>query len=68
METWGCFVGGLWKCLELLDGNDIECSELSGLFSGSSEDNAETNADDGGLACDVSEGSEDSIRASHVIL
>lgn len=29
--------------------------------------NAERNADNGGLACEVSEGSKDSIQAIHVI-
>jgi hypothetical protein len=44
---------GLWP------GKAIECSELSKLFCGNIEDNVECSADNGKLACGVSEGSKD---------
>ena len=42
----------------------IECGELRQLLCGSLEDKNESSADDGDLACDVSEGSKDSTGPS----
>ena len=49
--------------LELWARKVIEYSKPSELFYGSLEDKtSESSADDGGLACDVSEGSKDCTR------
>lgn len=46
----------------------MDCLELSGMFYAILEDkNVETNADDGGLACEVSEGIKGSISILHNI-
>lgn len=50
------FWGGLWKSFELWVVKACECLELSETYL---QDNPESRADDGGLTCDVSEGSKD---------
>lgn len=58
--TWPCcfsFERGLWKHFNLWTGKANECWALNGLLCGSLKDkNVEENADDGGQACEVSEG------------
>ena len=45
----------------------IVYSELKGMFRGSLEDKSvESNVDDGGLPCTISEGSKDSIRVTYI--
>ena len=46
-------------------GKAIECSELNDMFSGSLEGmDVESNVENGGLSCEVSEESKDATRAS----
>lgn len=53
-----------------LAGKAVECSELTGLFCRSLKNNVESNSDDGGLECEILEGSlkslKDSIKAIYV--
>lgn len=62
------FLEDCGRTLELWAGNAIKQLELYGLFFGSQEDkNTKSKADDEGLACEVSEGSKDSIMAIYVV-
>lgn len=63
------FLGSLWKegLWNFWARNYIEHWELSGLFCGAWK-KAESRADDGGLARDVSKGSKDSIGSCELRL
>jgi hypothetical protein len=52
-----------------LEGRTIGCSELCGMFCRSLEDNVENSANDGGMACEISEGRlKTLIRAVDILI
>ena len=63
-----CFGEDCGRTLELWTRNVIECRELSGLLCGSLEDNnIESSADGGGLACEVSDGNSVHLYEESVV-
>ena len=68
-KIWLCFWKDYTSTLELLAKKATECWELSGIVCGDLEDkNVESNADDGGLAVEISGRSLKTLLGKFVIL